>query len=617
MKKQITFLCLFFFMVASIEGQSFRQKENTHRIMSYNIHHGEGMDDIVDCNRIGDIILSLAPEVVGLQEVDSVASRSGNIDILNQLAQQTGMYATFGASIPLGDGKYGNGILTKEKPLSTKKISLPGAEEARTALIVELGRYVVVNTHLSLDNKERKESVALITKAIEDYDKPVFLIGDLNAEPDSEPIEILKKDWQILNNTNHHTFPSDEPDCTIDYIVGYKGKGETYAIHQTRVIDEKMVSDHRPVFADIRLKTNASEIMGTIPYLQNPGTTEMTIMWLTNVPCKSWVEYGTDPNNLKPAYNYQEGIMVANNEINRILLTDLLPGKKYYYRVVSQEITCYKSYYKEFGNTVESEIKSFTTWNDDSANFRVIVYNDIHSDMAMFEKLHSLVEDKDYNLVIFNGDCFDDPEHEGDIVNRLKTYTTKYRSDEVPSIFMRGNHETRGEYSLHLWDYLGKMNDRSYSSFSLGDTRFVLLDCGEDKPDDHRAYFGMNDFTQHRINQAEFLKKEINSKDFKSAKKHVLIHHIPLYGQNLDEYKPCSELWKPILKTASFNISLSGHTHQFEFVEKGKENNNFPIVIGGGSREETGTVMVLEKEGNNMTLQVLNVNGDELLKLDL
>ena len=76
------------------------------------------MDNKVDIERIGRAIVDVNPQVVGLQEVDSVVNRSGNVDIMKVLSQQTGMYATFGYSIPIGEGKYGNGILTKEKPIS-------------------------------------------------------------------------------------------------------------------------------------------------------------------------------------------------------------------------------------------------------------------------------------------------------------------------------------------------------------------------------------------------------------------------------------------------------------------------------------------------------------------
>ena len=116
--------------------------------MSFNIQHGRGMDGKVNIERIGKVILEVNPEVVGLQEVDSMINRSGNTDIIRMLSEQTGMYASFGYSILFNGGKYGNGVLTREKPVAVRKINLPGAEEARSALIVELKKYIVVNTHL-------------------------------------------------------------------------------------------------------------------------------------------------------------------------------------------------------------------------------------------------------------------------------------------------------------------------------------------------------------------------------------------------------------------------------------------------------------------------------------
>lgn len=606
-------LSIFGLSIFDTKAQTYPQRENTHRLMSYNIHHGQGMDSKIDIARIGRLILDVNPEVIGLQEVDSVVGRSGRIDIMKLLSDQTGMYATFGYSILHDGGKYGNGILTRGKPVSTRKISLPGADEARSALIVELDRYIVVNTHLSLKNDERTESIRIITEAVKDYHKAVILMGDLNATPDSEPVELLKRNWQILSNPAIKTFPSGEPEVTLDYILGYKGQAETYAKYHAQVIDEKIASDHRPLFVDIRLKTPASDVMRTIPYLQNPGTNEMTVMWLTNVPARSWVEYGTNPDSMIRARTFLEGEMVANNKINSIRLTGLEPGTKYFYRVVSQEITRYSSYYKEFGDTVMSDIKSFATWSDTKRDFRVIVYNDVHSNMQMFNKLHTLVADKPYDLVIFNGDCFDDVEVENDILSRLQTYNSRIKSDEIPSIYIRGNHETRGEYSLYLWDYLGRIGGRSYGAFSMGDTRFVLLDCGEDKPDNHWVYYDMNDFTRHRLDQVEFLKEELKSREFKKANKRILIHHIPIFGTKSGSFAPCSDLWIPVLEKGPFNVSLNAHTHRFQVIEKGVARNNFPVIIGGGNKDADGTVMVVEKKGDKLMLEVLNADGVKLL----
>ena len=71
---------------APYDGGRFPQRENTTRIMSFNIQHGRGMDGKVNIERIGKVILEVNPEVVGLQEVDSMINRSGNTDIIRMLS---------------------------------------------------------------------------------------------------------------------------------------------------------------------------------------------------------------------------------------------------------------------------------------------------------------------------------------------------------------------------------------------------------------------------------------------------------------------------------------------------------------------------------------------------
>ncbi len=90
--------------------------------------------------------------------------------------------------------------------------------------------------------------------------------------------------------------------------------------------------------------------------------------------------------------------------------------------------------------------------------------------------------------------------------------------------------------------------------FSWGDTRFVVLDCGEDKPDDFWVYYGLNDFTKLRLDQKAFLEKELKSKEFKKARRHILINHIPIWGDKdvyTDNYHPWTALWSPLLEKSS------------------------------------------------------------------
>ena len=614
--KKISFYFIFTFFIIAGYAQSYPQTENTIRIMSYNIQNGKGMDNIVDYQRIADVINNVAPDVVALQELDSATNRSKGVDVLSHLARLTAMYPVYGASIPYDGGKYGIGVLSKERPLSWKRIPLPGREEARSLLRVEFKDYVLCCTHFSLNGDDRQSSVPLIDQAVKDYNKPVFLAGDINAKPSSPVLKAFQENWTILSDTAKFTFPSDKPSRTIDYILGYTPKGYTYSVWQNRVLNT-LASDHLPLFADVRLKTAKDGIFRSPAYLQNPATDGMTVMWLTNVPCHSWVEFGVDSLNMQRAQTWIEGEAMAYNTLNRIRLSGLKPGTRYYYRICSREITLYQPYKKEFGETAVSKTTSFTTLDNKTTDFTAVIFNDLHDIYPLFDKLLQQVKDIPYDLVIFNGDCIADVQSEDIAVRTISYYSRGIGADKVPSVYLRGNHETRGAYSPFLWNLLGMMDGHSYGAFSIGDTRFVLLDCGEDKPDDTWVYYSLNDFTQFRKDQAEFLKKETASKEFKSASKRVLIHHIPVYGMRAGAYVPCRDEWGGILAKAPFDICLNAHTHRFNHIAKGVDGNNFPVVIGGGNNEQSATVSILQKKGKQMTLTVLNAKGETLLSLKL
>jgi endonuclease/exonuclease/phosphatase family metal-dependent hydrolase len=219
--------------------------------MTYNIRNATGMDNVTDYGRIAEVITSNNAEVVAIQEIDSVTQRSKGVFVLEEIAGHTKMELSFNASIPFQGGKYGIGILSKEKPLSVKSFALPGREEKRSALVAEFKDYVVCCTHFSLNPDDRLLSVAIINECTKTYKKPVFLAGDLNDSPSSNLIAELQKSWTILNDTDKHTFPSDKPKTCIDYVL--VRKTDKVEVINTAVIDEKIASDHLPVYVDVRI----------------------------------------------------------------------------------------------------------------------------------------------------------------------------------------------------------------------------------------------------------------------------------------------------------------------------------------------------------------------------
>ena len=529
------------------------------KLMSYNIRNAKGMDGVYNYQRIANVINNEAPDVVAIQEADSMTTRSNQTYVLGEIAERTQMCANYAPAISFQGGKYGIGILSKVKPLSIKTYPLPGREEERMLMVAEFEDYFFACTHLSLTEEDRLASLEIIKQSAEASNKPFFLAGDLNDNPESKFIQGLQKDFQVLTNIKQATHPSPEPKETIDYIAAWKPTNTSFVTLSSQVVEEPLASDHRPIAVKIRMAKKADELFLTKPYLQNPTDNGMTIMWETTIPAYSWVEYGTDKTNLKRVRLIIDGQAEFNESIHKIRLENLTPGQTYYYRVGSQEILQYKAYSKKFGNIAQSDFYTFTMPEADTDSFTAIVFNDLHQRSNVFQALLKQVENVDYDFVVFNGDCISDPAHHEQATHFVSELTEGVNGDRIPTFFIRGNHEIRNAYSIGLRKHFDYVGGKTYGAFNWGDTRIVMLDCGEDKTDDHKEYSGLNDFTQLRHEQVGFLEKELASKAFKKADKRILIHHIPLYGsENL-----CKDLWEPLLKKAPFHISFNAHNHKF------------------------------------------------------
>ena len=606
MKKNLLFIFAVLFTFSA-------QAQNTLKLMSYNIKNANGMDNVCNFQRIANVINNASPDVVAIQEVDSMTNRSGQKYVLGEIAERTQMHGYFAPAIDYDGGKYGIGLLTKQVPLRLQTLPLPGREEARTLILAEFVDYIYCCTHMSLTEEDRMKSLELVKAFTSSSTKPLFLAGDMNAEPESGFIKELQKDFQILSNPKQHTFPAPDPKETIDYIATLKQNAKGFAVISAKVINEPMASDHRPILVELRTAEKADKIFRMKPYLQNPVGNGITVMWETTVPAYCWVEYGTDTTQLKRARTIVDGQVVCNNYLHKIRIDGLQPGQKYYYRVCSQEILLYQAYKKVCGNTAQSAFSEFTLPATDTDSFTAVVFNDLHQHTQTFRALCQQIKNVNYDFVVFNGDCVDDPVDHNQATSFISELTEGVCGDRIPTFFMRGNHEIRNAYSIGLRDHYDYVGDRTYGSFNWGDTRIVMLDCGEDKPDDHWVYYGLNDFTQLRNEQVDFLKKELSSKEFKKAGKRVLIHHIPLYGN--DGKNLCANLWTKLLEKAPFNISLNAHTHKYAYHPKGELGNNYPVIIGGGYKMDGATVMILEKKKDELRVKVLNAKGKILLDI--
>ncbi|GAA4455156.1 endonuclease/exonuclease/phosphatase family protein [Novipirellula rosea] len=233
------------------------------RILSYNIHHGEGIDGKLDLQRIANVILSVNPDLVALQEVDQNALRSESVDQPSELARLTKMHAAFGANIPLQGGHYGNVVLSRFPIRKHANHLLPniangeqrGYIEATIEIPGAADPVVLMATHLDhrRDERERLESAnAINAKAKKQSQQIALLAGDMNAVPSSDTMQRLGAVWTSVSDTPMPTIPVTTPARQIDFIL-YRPQ-QRWKVVEVNVLDEAVASDHRAIFAVLELQ---------------------------------------------------------------------------------------------------------------------------------------------------------------------------------------------------------------------------------------------------------------------------------------------------------------------------------------------------------------------------
>ncbi|KQB99280.1 FN3 domain-containing metallophosphoesterase family protein [Pedobacter sp. Hv1] len=348
------------------------------------------------------------------------------------------------------------------------------------------------------------------------------------------------------------------------------------------------------------------------PYLQTNFGNEMTILWLTNKAATGWVAFGENANQLdQKAYGKTElGLKAANTKLNAVTLQNLSPGKTYYYRVYSKEIKDFQPYKLTYGNTVNTETESFVNSDITKPEVSFLMLNDIHDRPQSIPLLIGLDKEKNNDFVFFNGDIFDYQTDEQQIIDHMLKPCVDSFAKKTPFIYVRGNHETRGKFAREFPQYFKHVG---HASFSLGPVRFVILDTGEDKEDAHPVYAGIVDFDQYRIEQAAWLKEEINSKAFKKAPFRIVMMHIPpRFSGDAHGPKHCTELFDPLLNQGKVDLVLSGHTHKYIIHQPNKAANTYPLVIGGGPKDGNRTLTKITATAKEIKVTMLDDSGKEV-----
>lgn len=352
----------------------------------------------------------------------------------------------------------------------------------------------------------------------------------------------------------------------------------------------------------------------TAPYLQNRTQDGVTVCWITSGPAFSHVEYwpAEDPAKVQVARTVKNGLVLANNTINKIRVEGLQSNTSYGYRVVSKEIVKFEAYAKAFGATLSSDKFSFDTVNPSSPTASLLVLNDVHDRPHSFEVLERLYGSKQYEDVILNGDTFDYQTGEKQLIDHLINPCTALFASQKPFMLMRGNHETRGAFSYAMDDYFESIDKRAYFSFVRGPVFFVALDTGEDKPDGDDAYYGMAQFDPFREEQAKWLSEELNSEAAKKALYRVVIMHIPpFHSGDWHGAMHCRKVFHPVLENQNVDLVISGHTHR-PGIHQTQAEHSYPIIIGAGPKEGQRTIIKVEADQSKLEANLIQETGETL-----
>jgi hypothetical protein len=214
------------------------------------------------------------------------------------------------------------------------------------------------------------------------------------------------------------------------------------------------------------------------------------------------------------------------------------------------------------------------------------------------------------DLLILNGDI---PNHSGEIsyLTTIHQIASEITDGERPVVFSRGNHDTRGIYAENIADHTPTRGGYSYFSFRLGSLWGLVLDCGEDKPDDHAEYGNTICCADFRRRETDYIQEIIrNAKDEYEAEgvtNRLVISHNPFtqnYEPPFDIENETYSRWARLMREhVKPQLALHGHVHQCrvslpgcEFDQRGQA---CPVICG--SRPEgdrfIGCALTLDESG--------------------
>ena len=216
-------------------------------LATFNIRHGQGLDDEVDLNRTARAINEAGADLVALQELDRHHRRSGGVDQPAELARLTGLHVSFHPTVRRGGAEYGIAVASKQA-VETTFHALPrlGDEEPRGLITggLEDAGVTFVATHLSTVAAARRMQIEWLVGHVGELSPPVVVMGDLNQGRIG--LRPLIRAGFDAGRRIEHTLTRRSLRWQIDFVM----VGPPASLAATRTVTTD-ASDHVPLVAEV------------------------------------------------------------------------------------------------------------------------------------------------------------------------------------------------------------------------------------------------------------------------------------------------------------------------------------------------------------------------------
>jgi predicted phosphodiesterase len=308
------------------------------------------------------------------------------------------------------------------------------------------------------------------------------------------------------------------------------------------------------------------------PYLVATAGTTTTIVWLTDTPSHSFVRYGRgaalDAAALTSVVEPQVDGLVPVGLRHVVHLTGLEPGATYSYQVVSTRVVKLRAYWPDKGLATESPVHTFATLDPRRPAVSFSVVSDTHEDVPRIRALNRMIDWTATEFLVHTGDAFHWIDSEEHLFRNWLEPTTAALGHRVPLMYARGNHELRGPFARELFGYIPTVEGRFYFARDAGPVHLIVLDTGEDKPDDTNVYAQLNRTIAYRAEELAWLRDHVRSSArVKDAPFRVIAMHQPRWGWLADGNGD----WIATANDAAIDLVIAGHTHRFSYTAPGPD----------------------------------------------